>query len=174
MGFSRTCFHVKYFLTHADSRFAAASVTDGIDASYFQYMVEGNLTVARRFYRAVNGNDPFGEGLKSWMQNSTGFNADKVRTPLLIMALNPASLLFEWEWFAALTILAKPVDMIYMQDGTHILQRPLDRIISQQGNVDWFCFWLKGEEDRDPAKAEQYARWHDLRELAQDKAHSTR
>jgi len=29
---------------------------------------------------------------------------------------------------------------------------------SQQGNVDWFRFWLKGEEDPDPAKAEQYAR----------------
>jgi len=43
-----------------------------------------------------------------------------------------------------------------------------------QGNVDWFCFWLKGEEDRDPAKAEQYARWHDLRELTQENAPSTR
>jgi len=38
---------------------------------------------------------------------------------------------------------------------------------SQQGNVDWFCFWLKGEEDPDPAKAEQYARWRELRKLQQ-------
>jgi hypothetical protein len=29
--------------------------------------------------------------------------------------------------------------------------------------VDWFCFWLKGEEDPDPAKASQYARWRELR-----------
>jgi hypothetical protein len=31
-------------------------------------------------------------------------------------------------------------------------------MVSQQGIVDWFAFWLKGEEDSDPAKAEQYAR----------------
>jgi hypothetical protein len=29
--------------------------------------------------------------------------------------------------------------------------------------VDWFCFWLKDEEDPDLAKAEQYARWRALR-----------
>ena len=26
-------------------------------------------------------------------------------------------------------------------------------------------FWLKDEEDPDPAKAEQYKRWHELRKL---------
>jgi hypothetical protein len=31
--------------------------------------------------------------------------------------------------------------------------------------VDLFCFWLKGEEDPDPAKAEQYKRWRNLRAL---------
>jgi hypothetical protein len=31
--------------------------------------------------------------------------------------------------------------------------------------VDWFRFWLKGEEDPDPAKVEQYARWRELRNL---------
>src|SRR5260370_7468998 len=38
-------------------------------------------------------------------------------------------------------------------------------MVSPQGNVDWFGFWLKGEEDSDPAKAEQYARWGKLRKL---------
>jgi hypothetical protein len=28
--------------------------------------------------------------------------------------------------------------------------------------VDWFRFWLKNEEDPDPAKAEQYKRWREL------------
>jgi len=41
-------------------------------------------------------------------------------------------------------------------------------MLSQQGNVDWFCFWLKGEEDPAPAKVEQYARWRDLRKLQQE------
>jgi len=35
--------------------------------------------------------------------------------------------------------------------------------------VDWYCFWLKGEEDPDPAKSEQYRRWRKLREEKQSK-----
>jgi len=31
--------------------------------------------------------------------------------------------------------------------------------------VDWYCFWLKGEEDHDPGKAEQYRRWRAMRVL---------
>jgi hypothetical protein len=31
------------------------------------------------------------------------------------------------------------------------------------------CFWLKGEEeDADPAKAEQYARWRELKKMQQE------
>jgi hypothetical protein len=64
----------------------------------------------------------------------------------------------------------KPVDLIYIPDGQHILQKPMERLASQQGSVDWFDFWLNGHEDPDPAKAEQYIRWRELRKLqtAQD------
>jgi hypothetical protein len=36
---------------------------------------------------------------------------------------------------------------------------------SQGGSVDWFRFWLKGEEDPDPAKKEQYERWRGLKKM---------
>jgi hypothetical protein len=55
-----------------------------------------------------------------------------------------------------------------MGEGTHILEKPLDRMVSQQGNVDWFCFWLRREEDPDPAEAEQYKRWRELRKLQEE------
>jgi hypothetical protein len=35
-------------------------------------------------------------------------------------------------------------------------------MLSQHGNVNWFCSWLSGEEDPNPAKAEQYKRWRKL------------
>jgi hypothetical protein len=41
-------------------------------------------------------------------------------------------------------------------------------MVSQQGTVDWFCFWLKGEEDPDPAKVGQYQRWRELKEIQQE------
>ncbi len=161
IGFSRTEYSVKYALTHSKYRFAAATVADGIDAGYFSYMVFPN-----KGYENLNGGPPFGEALQLWLKNSPGFNLDKVRTPVRIEAYSPFSLLgLQWEWFSGLTYLRKPVDFLYLRDGTHLLVRPWQRLASQQGNVDWFSFWLKGEEDADPAKAEQYARWRELRKL---------
>jgi len=90
-----------------------------------------------------------------------------VKTPLRIEAFGPGSLLGLWDWHSALSILKKPVDVIYFPHATHLLTKPSERIVSQQGSVDWFCFWLKGEEDPDPAKAEQYKRWSELRKLQQ-------
>jgi dipeptidyl aminopeptidase/acylaminoacyl peptidase len=37
IGFSRTCFHVRYALTHRQHLFRAASITDGFDPSYVAY-----------------------------------------------------------------------------------------------------------------------------------------
>jgi hypothetical protein len=34
-----------------------------------------------------------------------------------------------------------------------------------QRNLDWLNFWLQDKEDPDPAKAEQYKRWRELRKL---------
>jgi hypothetical protein len=32
-------------------------------------------------------------------------------------------------------------------------------------NVDWYDFWLNDHADPDPTKAEQYARWENLKKL---------
>jgi len=161
IGFSRSCFHVKYSLTHSKYHFAAASVTDGIDAGYLQYIAYA--TALPLEFEKLNSGLPFGDGLQSWLSRSPGFKIDKVESPLLILAENPNALLTEWEWFAALSLLHKPVELTYIKDGEHLLQEPWQRMVSLQGNVDWFSFWLKGEEDPDPSKAGQYARWRELR-----------
>jgi len=74
----------------------------------------------------------------------------------------------DWEPYAALRYLKKPVDLIMLQAGAHVMTNPTQRLASETINVDWFRFWLKGEEDPDPAKAEQYARWRELRRLQQE------
>src|SRR6202158_3833202 len=166
IGFSRTCLFVKYALTHPAYHFAAASVTDGVDGVYFKYLVYANMYPdGTQFAESVNGAAPFGQGLKAWLKRSPGFNMDKVNTPLLIVAPNKFALLGDWEWFIGLSRLHKPVEVTYMENGAHLLQRPWQRRISLQENVDWFAFWLKGEEDPNPAKAEQYNRWRELRTL---------
>ena len=163
VGFSRTCLYVKYLLTHSKRQIQAVVVADGVDAGYFQYLAFPGLIE----YDAeqVIGAEPFGDGLSIWLARSPGFQLDKVRSPVLIQAIGPSSLLGEWEWFSGLSRLGKPVGMIYLPGGTHRLEKACDRFVSQQVTVDWFCFWLNGEEDPDPAKADQYARWRELHKL---------
>jgi hypothetical protein len=161
IGFSRTCLYVKYTLTHSRHHFAAAVVADGMDAGYWQYMAYANTnpSIAAEF-DALVGAPPFGEGLRKWLDYSPGFLLDRVRSPLLIQGIGPSSLLSEWQWFSGLKRLGKAVDLIYLPTGMHVLQKPRDRMVSLQSVVDWFCFWLKGEEDPDPAKVPQYRHWH--------------
>ena len=113
----------------------------------------------------VIGAPPFGEGLQLWLKRSPGFNIDKITTPLLVVGRGPVSLVFMWQPYAGLRYLHKPVDLIMLNTDEHVLTNPAVRMASQGGSVDWFCFWLKDEEDPNPAKADQYTRWRELREL---------
>jgi len=164
IGFSRTCWYVEEALVHRPRLFAAATVADGLDISYVTYRLfgEGRQTMAKE-YEKIIGTKPVGKDFQSWFDISPGFHLDQVQTPLRIEAIGPPSVLTEWELYASLRAQHKPVDMIYLPYGQHVLQRPLDRSASQQGNVDWFRFWLQSYEDPDPTKKSQYQRWEALR-----------
>jgi dipeptidyl aminopeptidase/acylaminoacyl peptidase len=166
-GFSRTCMYVKYALTHSVDHFAAAVVTDGVDAGYFQYLLFYNADPALAAgFDNVIGAPPFGNGMALWLKNSPGFLLDRVQTPLQIQAIGPESILQEWQWFEGLKRLGKPVELTYLPSGIHVLLKPWDRVVSEGGAVDWFCFWLKGEDQIGPLKTAQYTRWRELRAQA--------
>lgn len=169
IGFSRTGFGVKYALTHSKFQFKAATIADGSDGGYFGYISAlTSIPIHVPDMEGVNGGAPFGDNLLSWLKKSPGFNLDKVTSAVREEAYDPLSLFFEWEWFAGLSRLHKPVELIYMPDAPHVLVKPWERMISQQGNVDWFCFWLKNEEDPDTSKKEQYERWHRMRDAKEE------
>jgi Tol biopolymer transport system component len=166
IGFSRTGWLVEYMLTHSRTPLAVAEVADNIDGSYFQYVLDPN---DRRFFdEQGNGGRPLGDALGIWARMAPGYNADRVHVPLrLELDSGPIDqILGAWEMFSNLRYLRKPVELFVIPDiqhGVHLLQNPAQRLASQGGTVDWFCFWLKGEEDPDPRKAAQYARWRVLR-----------
>lgn len=174
IGFSRTCYYVTHMLAFSKYRIAAAVIADGVDVDYFQYFASSNADPAQSAeVQALNGGAPFGGALSAWTKRVSAFHMDQVHTPLRIQALSgPGALLQEWNWFSGLYELGKPVEMVYLPNGAHILEKPWERMVSQQGDVDWFCFWLKGEEDPDPAKAGQYKRWRELRGLTRPAASS--
>jgi dipeptidyl aminopeptidase/acylaminoacyl peptidase len=170
IGFSRTGWLVEYMLTHSRDRLAAAEVADNMDGSYLQYVTADDA--AKSELDEDVGARPFGRGLETWMQSAPGFNADKIHTPLRMeVDSGPIdSILGPWEMFSNLRSLQKPVELFVIPNirhGVHVLQNPLQRLASQGATVDWFCFWLKGEETADPTKATEYARWRRLKSLRQ-------
>jgi dipeptidyl aminopeptidase/acylaminoacyl peptidase len=165
IGFSRSVYHVLFAMTTGRSLFAATSVTDGVTFGHSEYIFAVDHGLAREADQ-INGGKPFGaEGLKSWLAHSPEFNMDKVQAPLLLLQPGPASVFADWEPYAALRYLKKPVDLIMLQSGTHVMTNPTQRLAAETTNVDWFRFWLKDEEDPAPAKVAQYKRWRELREL---------
>jgi dipeptidyl aminopeptidase/acylaminoacyl peptidase len=176
VGFSRSCYYVLRMLTANKWRFGAASITDGVEEGYMQYLITSDYPghVFHHETEAMNGARPFGKGLESWLANSPPFNMDRVTAPLQVVSIGLRSLLFMWEPYAALRSLDRPVDLVAISEGTHILTNPAQRMISQGGTVDWFRFWLKGQEDPDPAKAVQYVRWRELRKLQEQNQSNAR
>ncbi len=166
VGFSRSVCFVAYTLTHSKYSFAAASLVEGVDCGYFQEIAVP--TVAWDINKMNGGAVPLGEGLQEWLKESPGFNLDKVHTPVRLLELETDTVLGLWDWYVGLSFQRKPVDFVFLPAADHFVNRPWERVVAQQGLVDWFRFWLKNEEDPGLAKSGQYARWRELRKLQEE------
>jgi dipeptidyl aminopeptidase/acylaminoacyl peptidase len=155
-GFSRTVWFTSFALTHTPKLYRAAVLTDGMSGGYFEYIANRES----EFVEDNGGQAPFGKsGLDHWREESPGFNLDKVCAPTRLVSITDPILISEWEWFAAARAQHKPVELVLIQDGSHMLEKPRDRYIAMQGIVDWFRFWLQDYVDPDPAKHADYERW---------------
>lgn len=167
VGFSRTAYHVMFALTHRSDLFAAAVVTNS-NFSYVPYVIWSSGTVPGELEReseALNGGVPWlDDNMEKWRNNAPNFALKNITTPLLITATERGALLSQWETFAGLRRLGKPVDMLWWwhQNTPHILVQPIQRYASQQLVVDWFDFWLNHHEDQASSKRLQYERWGQL------------
>jgi len=166
-GFSRTSYHGLYALTHSSYGFAAAVIADGVNFGYVDCVLFtgiGDRDDLAPCEKKNGGGPPYGNSLLSWAKAAPTFNLDKIGAPVLLQAI--LSPLGEWEIYAGLKWLEKPVELLnFYPTGEHELVKPWQRMLSQQTTVDWYCFWLKGEEDPEPAKTDQYVRWRELRKL---------
>jgi hypothetical protein len=158
-GWSRSGPWTGYTLTHSSYPFAAGAFTSTADFGWLWYLSAG----APEELDALYGAAPFGDGLKEWFNLSPSFNLDRVHTPMMMLGNGSSTVL--WDWYAGLRRLRKPVEYWVLPDGTHDVFQVTQRMHNNQLLVDWFRFWLKGEEDHVPAKAEQYSRWRQFRRL---------
>jgi dipeptidyl aminopeptidase/acylaminoacyl peptidase len=144
------------------SLYKAATIAEADSNSYPEYLqnIDYMGTEREKMFRAqLGGEKPFGKGLEAWIKNSPGFHFDRICTPILMVFNSPVALQYGWADYAALRAQDKPVDLLYIRNGDHVLVKPLERMAEQGRNVDWYDYWLNGHRDSDPAKAARYKLW---------------
>ena len=161
-GYSFTGLTVAESITRAPERFAAALIANADPMSmtgYYSYIdspIQGST-------EELHGVFPYGQGLDEWIERSPNMATEKIQAPVLIFASDPWHLLSLWDMYAALRYQKKPVELQYFRTGRHNLKKPLHKLAHQEMLVDWFDFWLDGDEDTDSFKVEQYQRWREMK-----------
>jgi hypothetical protein len=164
IGFSRTTYHVLAALTAKRPFLAAAQVSDGVDFGYWEYLTlvdSSTNDAAAREAEQINGGKPFWKrGLLNWWSRSPEFKMGNVASPLLLVQPGIQAVFADWEPYAVLRRLGKPVDLIMLPADTHPISNPRARLAFEDITVDWFRFWLQGYEHNAPEyDAGQYLRW---------------
>lgn len=97
-----------------------------------------------------------------WKELSAGLNVRPDLPPLLLQSPDGEEYGSVETWFR-LRRIGLPVEwFVYAGEG-HVKRSPANKWWVYRRNLDWFRFWLQGDEDPDPAKKDQYARWRELR-----------
>jgi dipeptidyl aminopeptidase/acylaminoacyl peptidase len=149
---------IGYTLTHSSYPVTAAAFTDTADFGWWYYVMQG-----ARHGEHEYGTPPFGKGLDVWRRMSASFNLDQLHTPMMMWTGGGVEGL--WDWYAILRRLNKPVEYWALPDGGHEVFKVAERMRTNELLVDWFRFWLKGEEDSAANKSSQYLRWREMRKL---------
>jgi len=166
-GYSQGMEIVAYAVSHS-RRFTAVSGAAGDTSPYFYYMASNS--VKEHFSAEGLGGWPEGAARLNWKESAPDLNADGIDVPILNN--DPDSeFLEDLALYTSLRELGKPVELFVYPNELHHVNQPKHRYEIYERNVDWFRFWLKNEEDNDPAKKEQYDRWRRMRDLRQGTSH---
>ncbi len=144
------------------NRFAAATIASGqVTPIYYWANAlpgRGFADMLRRYWKV---GDPDADHAR-WKERLPTSDPASISTPLL-MQLPEAEARYMIEFHTKLKIAGSPAEMIVFADEPHVKNQPLHKRAVYERNLDWYRFWLTGEEDSDPAKRDQYIRWRGLR-----------
>jgi hypothetical protein len=99
-----------------------------------------------------------------WLVFAPAFSADTSDTPILFVYNGSPRPMILAEAVGTLALNHRESDVLMIPRGDHQLILPRQRQVSMQSSVDWMLFWLVGQQDNDPAKADQYWYWRRLRD----------
>lgn len=173
MGWSATGEQVLNMVTFTDIPIRAASMLDGDSNSLFSmtitYAVLDGIQVRKE---EVNGGGPYGRSRQAWLDSDPSLHTECIKAAMRIETYGH-EVHNHWDLYALMRRQYKPVEMIFIPEGSHGLSRPSERMISLQGNVDWHSYWLAGVKRSEPlipgetnaSLMDQYVRWDQMQEL---------
>jgi dipeptidyl aminopeptidase/acylaminoacyl peptidase len=153
---------VDFAISHSNLFQAAAASTGGSPNDPLWYFLDNKEWEARLKGRGLAFPDE--ESINEWKRVSSALNAKRIKTPLLLQPPD-REMLIGMQLYKAMQHYGIPVEMYVYPNEGHVKSQPITKYWVYQRNLDWMRFWLKGEEDPDPAKREQYVRWQELRKL---------
>lgn len=173
IGWSVWSEYVLNMLTFHGLPIRAATLLDG-DANtlWHHTLTTGHSDYTYRRFNATNAGLPFGDGLDNWVARDPSLHTDCIHAAVRIENYGPFVSTY-WDIYGLLRRQYKAVEKILIPAGYHALGHPSERMISLQGNVDWYAFWLAGREratpvlqnESDASLREQYARWRQMAEM---------
>lgn len=108
------------------------------------------------------------ETVERWKAISPVFNLDAIEAPILMQV--PEQEYIKTLDYAIPLVRDHRAELHVFPDAPHAKFQPRHLLAAQTRNLDWFLFWLQGVEDPDPEKAQQYARWRDMKAAARRRA----
>lgn len=173
IGFSRGGFMTYYTITHPGRHFVtAAIVDDGHTGSFAEYALDAsqwaNAYASSQIGIDKENGGSFWQQKAKWLENAPAFNVDRVRTPTLFRLSGPP--MYATETVGVFRLNARPFEQIIFRNGSHQLQRPLERLAMMSIAVDWMAFWIMHEPPSDPARR---ARWEDISQRWQETQRKT-
>ena len=170
MGWSYGGFLTQFALTQSKT-FAAGSVVDGGWWNPLSYWMNPG-DVARSFYDETFGGPPEGATLREWQDFAPSFNVDRLTAPVMFETHNtlPTMHVQHLDFIAHASCAGAAIEGVFYPNAPHILTAPAQRLSSMARHLDWFRYWLLGEEDPAPDKRDQYERWSRLRDTQKRRA----
>ena len=159
-GFSHGEEIAGYALIHTDL-FRAAIGAQNYDP-FFYYL--GSDEWHGIFQQWNLGGWPDGKLNPAWRKIAMSMNADKIVTPILENASDTEYLIYV-STFRSLKDVGKPIELYIYPNELHVRNQPKHKLEIYERNFDWFCFWLKDEENTSPRDPRQLGRWRQMRQF---------
>lgn len=152
---------------HSDLLAAASVASPSIEPNYLLF----NTLREDAFFDELKKSWGLGapdETPERWRIFSPLHHLDRIRTPMLFQ-LPEQEYLFSLG-FSLPLVRRSQADLYVFPHEPHQKFQPRHKLAAYERNLDWFRFWLRGDEDAHPAKAGQYAYWRRMRAALADRA----